>query len=317
MPSCLARSRFDRTSRCPLCRRHMVESDLRVLAEEESEETGPAAAPVQRKVSIKLLSVFDRIERIKEARPTARVVVFSQYVGTLSRLIEMCPHETCHIDGSMPQRRRAKELERFLAFLGASCSCRCGAGLDQLALRDGRHPGTVPERVAEDQAIGRVHRMGQRQEGDVYVHHWCCCTIEERIMRARGALSSTAKSVCCSRWSNCCRRQRQKIFFLSDSRCGGSTKIMLLDTAFWTSVQAAIAYSVAYGKTMPGLVAAIGAAAWFMLHRLERRDKAHVVEELQADKAEEEQEKEVVERIEVERKERTRSLAWTSRSKIT
>ena len=83
---------------------------------------------------------------------------------------------------------------------------------------------------------------------------------------------------------------------------------MLLDTAFWTSVCLALAYSVAYGKKMPGLVAAIGAAAWFMLHRLERRDKAHVVEELQADKAEEEQEKEVVERIEVERKERTRSL---------
>ena len=45
----------------------------------------------------------------------------------------------------------------------------------------------------EDQAIGRVHRMGQRQEGDVYVHHLVLLgTIEERIMRTRGVLSSTA-----------------------------------------------------------------------------------------------------------------------------
>ena len=189
-------SRFDRTSRCPLCRRQMVESDLRVLAEEESEETGPAAAPVQRKVSIKLLSVFDRIERIKEARPTARVVVFSQYVGTLSRLIEMCPHETCHIDGSTPQRRRAKQLERFSSVPGSvlfmsmrsgACGINLHCATDVILVEPSLNEGL------EDQAIGRVHRMGQRQEGDVYVHHLVLLgTIEERIMRARGVLSSTA-----------------------------------------------------------------------------------------------------------------------------
>ena len=83
---------------------------------------------------------------------------------------------------------------------------------------------------------------------------------------------------------------------------------MLLDTSFWTMVCLAIAYSVAYGKAMPALVAAVGVLSWFMLYRLEQKDTIHMLEELEAHKVEEQEEQESTQRMETERKERTRPL---------
>lgn len=172
-------------TRCPLCRQRIEQSQTRLLVEEKEEEERPA--PPTRPTSIKLLAVFDTIENIRSMRPLAKIVVFSQYLETLQQLIKMSPYDTCHIRGSTPQKKRATELEKFqtdphtillLSMRSGACGINLTTATDVILVEPAVNEGL------EDQAVGRLHRIGQTS--DVHVHKLILrSTIEEKILRIR------------------------------------------------------------------------------------------------------------------------------------
>lgn len=170
-------------TRCPLCRSRIEQSQMRVLVEEQKHEEEEEESPV----FLKLIAVMETIKRIRTERPCAKIVVFSQYIQTLKKLMEICPHPICHIQGSTSQKKRALELDRFLhepdniLFLSMR-SGACGINLNNAT--DVVLVEPAVNEALEDQAIGRVNRMGQLL--DVHVHRLVMrSTIEEKIVRIR------------------------------------------------------------------------------------------------------------------------------------
>ena len=181
----LFRHGSSRVTRCPLCRSRIEQSQTLRLVEEapEVEEEKAEEEPP----SVKLLAVFDCIRTIRSERPNAKIVVFSQYLQTLNQLMKRCPHPTCHIQGSTAEKKRALELQRFvdeqdtILFLSMR-SGACGINLNNAT--DVVLVEPAVNEALEDQAVGRVHRIGQ--VSDVHVHRLILRdTIEERIMRIR------------------------------------------------------------------------------------------------------------------------------------
>ena len=156
---------------------------MRVLVEQQQEQPEEEESPV----FLKLITVMETIKRIRTERPCAKIVVFSQYIQTLKKLMEICPHPICHIQGSTSQKKRALELDRFLhepdnvLFLSMR-SGACGINLNNAT--DVVLVEPAVNEALEDQAIGRVNRMGQLL--DVHVHRLVLQnTIEEKIVRIR------------------------------------------------------------------------------------------------------------------------------------
>ena len=137
----------------------------------------------------KLAWLVSKLQDIRTHDPTAKVLIFSQFGCTLEWLQEELPRrgfEFRTLTGSMSMAQRKKALETFqndpptTVFL---LSMRAGAvGIN---LTEANHVIVLEpclNKALEDQAIGRVHRMGQRREVHVYKAA-CLGTVEERILK--------------------------------------------------------------------------------------------------------------------------------------
>ncbi|KAK4778068.1 hypothetical protein SAY87_018255 [Trapa incisa] len=165
-------------SRCPLCRRPISESDLFSAPPEslknEDQETLPSktistSAAQSSKVSclMKLLKVS------RDQNPTTKSVIYSQFRKMLILLEEPLKEagfKALRLDGSMNARKRAEVIEEFgscksdgpVVLLASIRSSGAGINLTAASVVYLLEPWWNP--AVEEQAMDRVHRIGQDKE---------------------------------------------------------------------------------------------------------------------------------------------------------
>lgn len=136
----------------------------------------------------KLESLVRMLRSIIHKDSQAKILVFSQFSQTLVWLQEMLPQKGFQfrtLSGSMTIQQRKKSVEDFhkdpstTIFLLSMRSGAVGVNLTQANHIFVMEP--CLNRALEDQAIGRVHRIGQQR--DVHIYRLACRdTIEERVL---------------------------------------------------------------------------------------------------------------------------------------
>mmetsp|Transcript_32503 Transcript_32503/g.50396 ORF Transcript_32503/g.50396 Transcript_32503/m.50396 type:complete len:345 (+) Transcript_32503:3065-4099(+) len=118
--------------------------------------------------------LLSELERIRDEDPTSKSLVFSQYGSTLNWLKEELPKNGFQfrtLSGDMSMKQRAKALHDFQSdppttiFLLSMRAGNCGINLTQANRIFLMEPGFNP--ALEYQAIGRVHRLGQKREVEI------------------------------------------------------------------------------------------------------------------------------------------------------
>mmetsp|Transcript_1186 Transcript_1186/g.1460 ORF Transcript_1186/g.1460 Transcript_1186/m.1460 type:complete len:648 (+) Transcript_1186:1824-3767(+) len=124
----------------------------------------------------KVNTLVDNLRRIRNDDPNAKSLVFSQFSNTLIFLQEELPkHDFQYrtLKGDMSMNARARALRDFqedpptTIFLISVRAAACGINLTQASHVFLMEPTMNP--ALQDQAIGRVHRMGQQR--CVQIHH--------------------------------------------------------------------------------------------------------------------------------------------------
>jgi SNF2 family DNA or RNA helicase len=202
-----------RTPACPTCRGKTLEAEKVIVTlarapteEGVSAEIAPQAkAPEKIGAGTKAKGIVRVIQEQLAADPTSKFVVFSrfpQFLATLDTLLLEVRVEHCLIDGSTPLRKRAALIDCFQNKNGSQvCLITSRAGNAGLTLTVANHLILAEPSVhvaPEQQAMGRIHRLGQRRP--VTVHRMVAVdTIEDRILEllCAGKLAghATAESV--------------------------------------------------------------------------------------------------------------------------
>ncbi|KAF7310688.1 DNA repair protein [Mycena chlorophos] len=180
---------------CPTCSRGPIEErDLMEVFRPPKSSQNPEPAAILRKndfrSSTKLEALIQNLRKLREQDPCFRAVVFSQFTSFLDliQIILKREHfEHYRFDGSMDVKTRGAAIEQFKAparkakILVVSLKAG-GVGLN---LTTANHVFMMDcwwNAAIENQAIDRVHRIGQ--EKTVYVKHFIVAnTIEGRIQQ--------------------------------------------------------------------------------------------------------------------------------------
>ena len=198
-------------SGCPCCRAPFEIKDLAepppreqpclALALLPGDEAQPPPNPVPPAAVVsKLKALVADLQKTREEDPTAKCLVFSQFTESISWLATELTnagfgHRT--ITGSMSMKKRSKAIEAFqkdpptTIFL---LSIRAGAvGINLTAANVVYMMEPCLNPALEEQAIGRVHRMGQARP--VTVKRLVVAnSIEERIVKVVKAQCRTEKA---------------------------------------------------------------------------------------------------------------------------
>ncbi|GMH29415.1 hypothetical protein Nepgr_031258 [Nepenthes gracilis] len=174
---------------CPMCRHPLSESDL-YAAPPPSLEADSAGTSSLKTTSSKVCALMKLLSEVKDQKPTAKSVVFSQFRKMLLLLeepLKAVGFKILRLDGSMNAKRRAQVIQEFsvsepespsilLASLKAS-----GTGINLTAASRVYllEPWWNP--AVEEQAMDRVHRIGQKEEVNI-VRLIARNTIEERVL---------------------------------------------------------------------------------------------------------------------------------------
>mmetsp|Transcript_20973 Transcript_20973/g.28853 ORF Transcript_20973/g.28853 Transcript_20973/m.28853 type:complete len:356 (-) Transcript_20973:366-1433(-) len=137
----------------------------------------------------KLHWLMDKLKDIRDNRPEAKVLIFSQFTSTFARIVAPLTKSgyqfrTLTSDMTMIQRKKAlrdfRDDPPTTIFLLSMRSGAVGLNLTQanhVIIMD-----PCVNKQLELQAVGRVHRLGQRREVKIY-RLACKDTIEERILQ--------------------------------------------------------------------------------------------------------------------------------------
>ncbi|KAJ3671720.1 hypothetical protein LUZ60_007799 [Juncus effusus] len=180
-------------SRCPICRRSLSKSDLFLAPPpppDESSELNNPSQNLNKPVSSKVSSLLKLLTDLKKSDPLKKSVVFSQFRKMLLLLEEPLKNsgfKILRLDGSMSAKKRSEVIKEFSsaepgspAVLLASLKA-AGTGINLTAacrvflMEPWWNPGV------EEQAMDRVHRIGQREEVRV-VRMIVRGSVEERIV---------------------------------------------------------------------------------------------------------------------------------------
>lgn len=169
--------------KCPMCRAELESFNSTTIkpAKETSAKTEPLTqeqladkTSLERNTSTKVEALLD-ILRASSHDPTSKTIVFSQWTSFLDLLQ---PHLTLHglkytrIDGSMSATQRDTALEALdhdpeTTVMLASLSV-CSVGLNLVAANQVIMADSWWAPAIEDQAVDRVHRLGQKRETKVF-----------------------------------------------------------------------------------------------------------------------------------------------------
>ncbi|KAJ6520356.1 RAD5-like protein [Mycena sanguinolenta] len=190
---------------CPTCSRGpLKEADLIEVFRPPQSSQDPEPHVILRKnnfhSSTKLDALVQNLRKLREQDPCFRAVVFSQFTSFLDLIQAVLKREhfeQYRFDGSMDVKKRGKALEEFKAptrkpkVLIVSLKAG-GVGLN---LTTANHVFMMDcwwNAATENQAIDRVHRIGQ--EKTVYVKHFIVSnTIEGRILRIQKRKTAIVK----------------------------------------------------------------------------------------------------------------------------
>ncbi|KAF7803986.1 putative SWI/SNF-related matrix-associated actin-dependent regulator of chromatin subfamily A member 3-like 1 [Senna tora] len=189
--ACILKTLQRSKSCCPLCRRALTESDLFSAPPQSSEADCNGFSSSGTSLSSKAAALLKLLVASRDQHPATKSVVFSQFRKMLMLLeepLKAAGFKTLRLDGTMNARRRAKVIEEFgvpgtdgptvlLASLKAS-----GTGINLTAASRVYlfEPWWNP--AVEEQAMDRVHRIGQKEEVKI-VRLITKDSIEERILK--------------------------------------------------------------------------------------------------------------------------------------
>ncbi|OQR97012.1 DNA repair protein RAD5, SWI/SNF-related matrix-associated actin-dependent regulator of chromatin [Achlya hypogyna] len=192
-----ARAAIDASPVCPVCRADVAFAQLVPVAPPEKTDATPAGGGAG---SAKLRQLVQDLDALRATEPHRKVVVFSQWTHMLELVqTTLSQHGFSHVrfDGSLKQEDRERVLNEFsrgdAQVLVISLKAG-GVGLNLTAasvviLLD---PWWNP--ALEDQAVDRVHRLGQ--ESDVIVKKYVVeDTVEDMILQLQERKATMASTV--------------------------------------------------------------------------------------------------------------------------
>ncbi|KAG9037341.1 DNA helicase rad5 [Tulasnella sp. JGI-2019a] len=195
---------------CPVCQRRPVteRSLLEVMVRKgKASLWTPSSSPsVTLRTndfvsSTKLDALAKHLRRLREEDPAFRAIVFSQFTGFLDLIRIMLQREgyaQYRLDGQLPQKQRTLVLQEFAepSDTPKVFAISLKAGGVGLNLTSANHVIMMDSwwnRAVEEQAIDRVHRIGQ--DKTVHVTHFVIThTIEERILAIQRKKTAIVKS---------------------------------------------------------------------------------------------------------------------------
>jgi len=175
--SCIQRV-IETQHKCPMCRSVLEdESKLVPPALETGDDVASSSVvdPAELETSAKTEALLSLVSATLEKKPDTKIVIFSQwcrYLDIISPRLVQSGHKLVRIDGSMPAQARDRSLHDFdndpntkimLASLGV---CAVGLNLvvaDTVIMCDSWWAPAI-----EDQAVDRVHRLGQKRKCTVW-----------------------------------------------------------------------------------------------------------------------------------------------------
>ncbi|MQL99268.1 hypothetical protein Taro_031986 [Colocasia esculenta] len=198
--SCILRTLKQVNAHCPICRHSLSKSDLFLAPPPASDEENVVTS--ERPLSSKVSVLLKLLLASKEAQPSAKSVVFSQFRKFLILLeepLKAAGFRVLRLDGSMNMKKRTEVIKELgqnseegaptvlLASLKAS-----GVGINLTAASRVYllEPWWNP--AVEEQAMDRVHRIGQGEEVKV-VRLIVRNSIEERILELQEKKKKLAK----------------------------------------------------------------------------------------------------------------------------
>ncbi|KAK7378026.1 hypothetical protein VNO80_03462 [Phaseolus coccineus] len=186
---CILRS-LETRSRCPLCRRQLSESDLFSPPPQPETNSAEPSSASETPLSSKVSTLMKFLNESRDQHPAVKSVVFSQFRKLLLLLEEplnAAGFKTLRLDGSMNAKHRATVIEQFqvqesdgptvlLASLRAS-----SAGINLTAASRLYFMEPWWNHAVEEQAMDRVHRIGQKQPVKI-VRFIAQNSIEEKLL---------------------------------------------------------------------------------------------------------------------------------------
>ncbi|XP_030925862.1 putative SWI/SNF-related matrix-associated actin-dependent regulator of chromatin subfamily A member 3-like 1 [Quercus lobata] len=192
---------LQRKTCCPLCRRPVQQSDLFTAPPENSDADDAGVSSSKTTASSKVSTLLKLLVESRDQNPAIKSVVFSQFrkmLILLEKPLKDAGFKILRLDGSMNAKRRANVIEEFaipgpdsptvlLASLKAS-----GTGINLTAASRVYllEPWWNP--AVEDQAMDRVHRIGQKEDVKI-VRLIARNSIEERILELQARKQKLAR----------------------------------------------------------------------------------------------------------------------------
>ncbi|KAH7657772.1 DNA helicase protein [Dioscorea alata] len=179
---------------CPICRRQLSRSDLFLVpptkTSNDNEDDLQKMVNFDRPLSSKVKTLLKLLITSKEANPSEKSIVFSQFRKMLILLeepLKAAGFRVLRLDGSMSVKKRTEVIQEFgkngshsstvlLAALKAA-----GAGINLTAASRVYLVDPWWNPAVEEQAMDRVHRIGQKQEVRI-IRLIVKDSIEERVL---------------------------------------------------------------------------------------------------------------------------------------
>ncbi|OWM78891.1 hypothetical protein CDL15_Pgr003062 [Punica granatum] len=192
--NCILKIMKSVNSRCPLCRRPLSEADLfsappKSLKKEDREtlDSKPTGSAPQ---SSKVSALVELLKASRDQSPAVKSVIYSQFRKMLILLeepLKEAGYKILRLDGSMTAKKRIQVIEEFescesdgsMVLLASLRSSGAGINLTAASVVYLLEPWWNP--AVEEQAMDRVHRIGQTKEVRI-VRMIARDSIEERVL---------------------------------------------------------------------------------------------------------------------------------------
>ena len=180
----------DSTGPCPVCRENVKVSQLRKALFPQVRVKDDSLKKDSTKKAMfqsKFMLLLKELEKIRSNEPESKSLVFSQFTSTIQWMKKELPRHGFQfrtLSGDMPMAKRTKALREFAndppttIFLLSMRAGAVGINLTEANRVFIMEPAMNP--ALELQAIGRVHRIGQRKKVEV-IRLYMKSSIETRI----------------------------------------------------------------------------------------------------------------------------------------
>lgn len=189
--TCILKILKSSSSRCPICRRPLSKEDLFVAPEvKHSDEDGSGNPGSDRPLSSKVQTLLKLLKISQDKDPLSKSVVFSQFrkmLLLLEKPLKEAGFKILRLDGSMTAKKRLDVIQQFAhvgpdaptVLLASLKAAGTGVNLTAASIVYLFDPWWNPG--VEEQAMDRVHRIGQKKEVKV-IRLIVKGSIEERIL---------------------------------------------------------------------------------------------------------------------------------------